>query len=255
VSLAKLGLDEQGAPVEDRELPAGGCLSCLEAEDETHRCCNTCQELKAAYQARGLPHLALGTSPQCQRSVGCRIRGAVVVNKVSGNVHVALGHSIIRDGKHVHEFDLSDVSEGFNTSHEIHSVTFGDAVPGTSSPLDGMVKTVRHGAFMFHYYIKLVPTVLTNRYGEEVYTHQYSVTDTARNVQVRNGELSGLPGVFLVYDFSPFLMQKREKTKPWSYLFTSACAIIGGVFTMATLVERAVRAGLGLLPGRAGGGR
>merc|ERR550514_2405191 len=73
--------------------------------------------------------------------------------------------------------------------------------------------------------------------GEEIYTHQYSVTDSARNVQVRSSELSGLPGVFIVYDFSPFLMRKTEKAKPWSYIFTSMCAIIGGVFNIAFLVE------------------
>merc|ERR1711920_665273 len=131
-------------------------------------------------------------------------------------------------------------SDGFNTSHEIHSITFGDYVPGVLSPLDGTTKIVRHGAFMFHYYIKLVPTVFLGRWGNETYTNQYAVTDSARNVQVRSGELSGLPGVFIVYDFSPFLMRKTEKTKPWSYIFTSICAIIGGIFSIASLVEMGV---------------
>ena len=35
-------------------------------------------------------------------------KGNVSVNKVGGNVHVALGHSMIRDGQHVHEFNLND---------------------------------------------------------------------------------------------------------------------------------------------------
>lgn len=35
----------------------------------------------------------------------------------------------------------------------------------------------------------------------------------ARNVQVKEGELSGLPGVFLVYDFSPFLMKQTEQAR------------------------------------------
>ena len=30
-------------------------------------------------------------------------------------------------------------------------------------------------------------------------------------MQVKEGELSGLPGVFLVYDFSPFLMKQTEQ--------------------------------------------
>jgi hypothetical protein len=213
------------------------CQSCYEGEDEDHRCCNSCRELKDAYFAKDLPASRIEDAPQCRTAIGCRVEGTVVVNKVSGNVHVALGRSTIRSGKHVHEFNVNDVSGGFNTSHEIHSISFGPMVPGMASPLDGTTKIVRSGAYMFHYYIKLVPTVFTSYNGEEVYTHQYSVTDSARNVQVRGNELSGLPGVFVVYDFSPFLMRKTEKVKPWSYLFTSICAIIGGVFSIASMVE------------------
>merc|ERR1719356_2040735 len=103
---------------------------------------------------------------------------------------------------------------------------------------------------MFHYYIKLLPTVFTNRWGEEIYTNQYSVTDSAKNVLVRHNaeggeELTGLPGVFFVYDFTPFLMRKTEKTKPWSYIFTSSCAIIGGVFSIASMVEMVVNSFIG----------
>merc|ERR1712032_1054970 len=86
-----------------------------------------------------------------------------------------------------------------------------------------------------------VPTLFTSRWGESVYTNQYSVTESSRNVQLRSGELSGLPGVFIVYDFSPFLMRQLEKAKPWSYILTSICAIIGGLVSIASLVETAMR--------------
>lgn len=210
-SLHKINLDRTGRAT-DHDLLAkpGDCLPCLEAEDVDHKCCNSCQELKDAYSDKDLPYFhILDTAVQCKGILGCRVSGKIVVNKVSGNVHVALGRSVIRDGKHVHEFNLLDVSDGFNTSHEIHSIRFGDDVPGQMSVLDGTAKIVQHGAFMFHYYIKLVPTCYVDRWGIKAYTNQYSMTDTSRNVQVRKGELSGLPGVFIVYDFSPFLMQKN----------------------------------------------
>jgi len=244
--LEKLAIDATGAVVHETAATPkpGACLSCLEAADEgQNKCCNTCEDLKEAYLAKELSYFSvLSTAEQCRNSVGCRIFGKVTVNKVSGNVHVALGHSTVREGKMVHEFNVNDIGDGFNTSHEIHAIAFGDTVPGVLSPLDGTTKVVKHGAYMFHYYIKLVPTVFTDRYGEEVYTNQYSVTDSARNVQVRSGELSGLPGVFIVYDFSPFLMRKTEKVKPWSYIFTSICAILGGIFSIASLVEMALSA-------------
>lgn len=246
-SLDKVSLDLGGHLVTSEQMPKeGACLPCMEAADELHKCCNTCQELKDAYTAKEIPYYhVLDVAIQCKNSIGCRVVGKVVVNKVSGNVHVALGRSTIREGKHVHEFNMHDVSDGFNTSHEIHSITFGDHFPGVLSPLDGTTKIVRKGAYMFHYYIKLVPTVFSSRWADDVYTNQYSVTDSARNVQVRSGELSGLPGVFIVYDFSPFLMRKTEKAKPWSYIFTSSCAIIGGVFTIASLVEMFVNTFVG----------
>jgi hypothetical protein len=236
--LIKSSLNQEGNAVKgELSLAAGECKPCLEASDDEHKCCNTCEDLKKAYEDKGLSfYHIMDTAEQCKFAMGCRISGKVVVNKVSGNVHVALGHSAVKNGKHVHEFDLQDTA-GFNTSHQIHSITFGEQIPGMRSQLDGIRKIVRHGTGMFHYYIKLVPTVYLSRWGETVFTNQYSVTDTSRNVQLKSGELSGLPGVFIVYDFSPFLMKKTERTKPWSYIFTSICAIIGGVFSIARLAD------------------
>lgn len=184
-------------------------------------------------------HLGLEKVPVLAK--GCRVSGQVVVNKVSGNLHVALGSSErMNEGATMtglkRMFDPAK-SDGFNSSHKIHRISFGDLIPGLASPLDDTQKIVKKGSYMFHYYVKLVPTVFTDRWGDEVYANQYSVTDSARNVQVRRHELSGIPGVFFVYDFSPFLMTKTEKVKPWSYIFTSICALIGGVFSMATMVE------------------
>merc|ERR1712186_182351 len=98
------------------------------------------------------------------------------------------------------------------------------------------MKIVKHGAYMFHYYIKLVPTLFTGR-NRVIYTHQYSVSDTGKNVMVRKDELTGLPGVFLVYEFTPFMVQKIERAVPLSHFLTSVRAIIGGVFTVAGMID------------------
>jgi len=237
--LVKLNLDAFGRLSHgDPVAKEGACLSCLEAaEYNDGRCCNTCQELKDAYSEVGLPYFhILDTAAQCRESVGCQIHGDVQVSKVGGNVHVALGKSTVRDGKHVHEFNIREVSDGFNTSHMIHRLAFGERVRGTLSPLEGTTKIVTHGAYMFHYYIKLVPTLYTS--GESsIYTHQYSVTGNEKNVMVRKGELAGLPGVFLVYEFNPFMVQKIEKVVPLSHFLTSVSAIIGGVFTVAGMID------------------
>jgi len=241
--MQKINLDARGyISVGDHVFKPGDCESCLEAKEfDENRCCNTCQELKDAYSEAGLPYYhILDTAPQCKDSVGCQIHGDVLVSKVGGNVHVALGRSTVRDGKHVHEFNIKEVSDGFNTSHSIQRLEFGERVEGVQSPLEGTTKIVKHGAYMFHYYIKLVPTLFNGRDNRIVYTHQYSVTDNEKNVMVRKGELAGLPGVFLVYEFTPFMVQKIEKPQPLSHFLTSVCAIIGGVFTVAGMIDAAL---------------
>lgn len=237
--LHKENLNKDGIP-HDGEIAnlMKGCGSCLEANDfEPDRCCNNCAEVRQAYTDNGLPYYhVLETSPQCKDTVGCRVHGDVLVSKVAGNVHVALGKSRVRDGKHVHEFNIKEVGDGFNTSHSIHRLDFGERVAGTHSVLAGTTKIVKHGAFMFHYYIKLVPTIFEGG-GKQIYTHQYSATDQGKNVMVKKGELTGLPGIFFVYEFTPFLVKKVEKQVPLSNFLTSMCAITGGVFTVAGLID------------------
>jgi len=245
-SLVKLDLDAAGElSGGDKIAKPGDCLSCMEAAEvelqpgeKAPECCNSCQQLKDAYVEVGLPYYhILDVAVQCKNSIGCRVQGDVKVTKVGGNVHVALGKSMVRDGKHVHEFNINEVTDGFNTSHSIHRLDFGEQVPGFVSPLEGTTKIIKHGAYMFHYYLKLVPTLFFSRDGEPVYTHQYSVTDNQKNVMVKKGELAGLPGVFLVYEFTPFMVQRLEKVVPLSHFLTSVSAIIGGVFTVAGLLD------------------
>ncbi|CEM00711.1 unnamed protein product [Vitrella brassicaformis CCMP3155] len=220
----------------------GECLSCFAATNARRKCCNTCQSLKEAYAEEGLSYFdVVNIAPQCQEAIGCGVYGEVAVNKVAGNIHVALGRSTVKNGKHVHEFNVQDLTDGFNTSHTIHTLRFGARVPGVSSPLEGTSRTVHHGAGMFHYYINLVPTqYFPSRGGQPLYTNQYAVSMSYKNVLELNDRLTGLPGVFLVYDLSPFMVNKVERRVPLVHFLTSATAIIGGVFTLSSLLDTLV---------------
>eukprot|EP00968_Pinguiococcus_pyrenoidosus_P007824 scaffold535_cov260-Pinguiococcus_pyrenoidosus.AAC.17 len=48
-----------------------------------------------------------------------------------------------------------------------------------------------------------------------------------------------LPGVFFVYDISPFLIQVSRDVVPFSHLVTNLLAITGGVFSLANLLDSA----------------
>jgi endoplasmic reticulum-Golgi intermediate compartment protein 3 len=72
-----------------------------------------------------------------QPGEGCRVSGFMKVNKVAGNFHIAHGESIVRDGRHIHQFIPSEAPK-FNISHTIHSISFGDPYPNMKpNPLDG----------------------------------------------------------------------------------------------------------------------
>ncbi|CAD7948526.1 unnamed protein product [Amoebophrya sp. A25] len=247
--LQKYNIGVDGRLADDFEAPEGSCMSCLAAASSVPegQCCNNCQQLKEAYATAGISYYrALKTAEQCKQVVGCLVDGDVLVSKVAGNVHVALGKSVVRQGRHVHEFNIRDVSEGFNTSHIINRLQFGPRFDGlVDAPLEGVAKIVDQGAFMFHYYIKLIPTQYLEERdpeGTKRYTHQYSSTEASRNVLVNTEQLAGLPGVFLVYDFSPFLVQKKVAYTPFSRFLTSLCVIVGGVFTIARFLDKVLYA-------------
>jgi hypothetical protein len=92
-------------------------------------------------------HDVLQNATQCLRDAknpfahvkkgeGCRVSGHMLVNKVSGNFHIAFGDSIVRDGMHIHQF-LPQNAPTYNISHSIHSISFGEPYPDMpQNPLD-----------------------------------------------------------------------------------------------------------------------
>jgi hypothetical protein len=49
--------------------------------------------------------------------------------------------------------------------------------------------------------------------------------------------LQVLPGVFWVYDVSAFMIEVTPVSVPWTHFLARLCAIAGGVFSLAGLVE------------------
>jgi hypothetical protein len=126
------------------------------------RCCNTCDALKKAYLEKGWNvNNILKNATQCMRDEntpfadvdpdeGCRVAGHMTVNKVAGNFHVAHGESIVRDGRHIHQFIPSEAHK-FNISHTLHSISFGDPFPYMpKNPLNsGKISNTRQAFYGF----------------------------------------------------------------------------------------------------------
>lgn len=94
---------------------------------------------------------------------------------------------------------------------------------------------VDSNAIIFNYFIKIVPTTYEYLDGSVVNnTYQYSVT---KSMQLATQANRKLPGIFVSYDLSPIMIKYMERQKPFSHFLTGCCAIIGGLFTIASMLD------------------
>ncbi|KAF6087970.1 ERGIC and golgi 3 [Phyllostomus discolor] len=172
---------------------------------------------------------------QEQKNEGCQVYGFLEVNKVAGNFHFAPGKSFQQSHVHVHDLQSFGL-DNINMTHYIRHLSFGEDYPGIVNPLDHTNVTALQASMMFQYFVKVVPTVYMKLDGEVLRTNQFSVT---RHEKVANGLLGdqGLPGVFVLYELSPMMVKLTEKHRSFTHFLTGVCAIIGGMFTVAGLID------------------
>jgi hypothetical protein len=96
-----------------------------------------------------------------------------------------------------------------------------------------------NNAISYSYFIKIVPTTYEYLDGRIVNnTYQYSVTKSSKAITGSSLMGSGsLPGVFVNYELGAIMVKFIEKSKPFSTFLTSCCAIIGGFFTLAGMLD------------------
>lgn len=239
------------------DLPPNYCGSCFGAEGIFRECCNTCEELKQAYTMKGWAYTdALANSEQCKREKvspfsavrngeGCRVHGTMSVNKVAGNFHIAHGESIIRDGRHIHQFIPAEAPQ-FNISHTIHSLSFGDPYPMMPpNPMDSTQRLVGEdtGTGLYQYFIKIIPTVYQSSYdGVSIVTNQFTVSEKFKPLKAKDAhgqpvQVTLLPGIFFIFEISPFMIQISSSSMPFYHLLTRLFAIVGGVFSVLGIVD------------------
>ncbi|KAF8683949.1 hypothetical protein HU200_044898 [Digitaria exilis] len=248
--------DRVGAPKIERPLQKHGgrlehnevyCGSCYGSEETDDQCCNSCDDVRDAYQKKGWAITNVELIDQCkregfvqryrdERGEGCNIRGFVNVNKVAGNFHFAPGKNFGQPFNFL--ADLLNVQpETYNISHKINKLSFGEEFPGVVNPLDGvewMLDNSNALAGMYQYFVKVVPTIYTDIRGRKIYSNQFSVTEHFR-------EAIGYPkpptGVYFFYEFSPIKVDFTEENTSLLHFLTNICAIVGGIFTVAGIID------------------
>lgn len=222
------------------------CGSCYGA-GQPDECCNTCDDVKRAYQTKGWnfePNLDV---KQCHNSPnshemageGCNIHGIVSLSSGGGNLHVTPGHELENFGKTFAFNDLADLLnqayETFNVSHTIDTLRFGKGYPGDINQLDGVERSVNDKAGMYQYYFQIVPTEYRFLNGTVIKTNQYSVIEHLRHVEP--GAKRGLPGVYFYYEVSPLHVLIEEYRHGWIRFLTSVAAVIGGVLSAMKMMD------------------
>jgi len=229
------------------QLDPDRCESCYGAENSKLKCCNSCEDVREAYRQKGWAFSTPAQIEQCKRegftesikqqtSEGCYVYGYLEVNKVAGNFHLAPGKSF--QNHHVHVHDLQAFGkQKFNLTHHIHSLSFGKTYPGIINPLDETITIANEFSAMFQYYVKIVPTTYMKVNDEVLYTNQFSVTKHQKKISGGLTGEQGLPGVFFIYELSPLMVKYTEKNRSFMHFLTAVCAIVGGVFTVAGLID------------------
>lgn len=168
-----------------------------------------------------------------QKGEGCNVAGFVLVNKVPGNFHVSshgLQHVVMRY-----------LGGNINVMHTIHNLWMGEVdatgdhdYEGEVHPLNG-VEHFEEGLWHYEYHLDVVPTIYARRRSREERAYQLSAN--AHKQQVPPGHM---PAAFFRYQLSPITVRFGKDSSSFLHFLTYVCAIVGGVFTVAGLLNRIV---------------
>jgi len=228
------------------------CGDCYGAQSASIRCCNTCEDVQKAYEAKGWL-LNRDNVPQCVKEMttddmkdqlaakeGCRVYGYVTVDKIAGNFHIAPGISAQGGSQHIHSTSM--LPDDINVTHTIHYLSFGESYPGQENPLDRHTEVDLKGAMMSQYFLNVVPTTYKYRDGRILVTNQFSVTTHSHKVNMEEARKrgAGTPGMYISYDMSPISITYREYQRSFAHFLTGVCAIVGGIFTIMGFFDKIV---------------
>ncbi|KAK7110018.1 endoplasmic reticulum-Golgi intermediate compartment protein 1-like [Littorina saxatilis] len=162
---------------------------------------------------------------------GCRFESNFLINKVPGNFHVSTHSSRVQP-------DNPDMS------HIVHKVRFGmelaegKDVKGSFNPLENVDKSNSDPIATHDYIIRVVPTVYEDIHGNIRFPFQYTYSSRDM-IQYHHGGRA-LPAIWFRYELSPITVRYKERRKPFYTFLTTICAIIGGTFTVAGILDSLV---------------
>ena len=235
------------------------CGTCY-VEQRRGECCNTCQDVMEVYKRNGLTPPRVEDVEQClfdasKNHPGCNMYGTVDVQKVNGNFHFLPGRSFSQEYEtrvhHIHEFNPILVDR-YNSTHIIHSLSFGLRIPHVIYPLDetiGIIPKIEESdanppkTALFKYFIKAVPTTYTSAspiigaslFSKTINTYQFSFTKHV--MPFDSSKVMMLPGVFFVYNFEPIRITYEDHAMPFTHFVVDLMAVCAGIFVVLNYID------------------
>lgn len=161
---------------------------------------------------------------------GCRFEGEFSINKVPGNFHVST-HSATAQ------------PQSPDMTHSIHKLAFGERlqvqnVKGAFNALGGADRLASNPLASHDYILKIVPTVYEDLSGRQRFSYQYTVANKEYVAYSHTGRI--IPAIWFRYDLSPITVKYTERRQPLYRFITTICAIVGGTFTVAGIIDSCI---------------
>ncbi|XP_006825973.1 endoplasmic reticulum-Golgi intermediate compartment protein 1-like [Saccoglossus kowalevskii] len=161
-------------------------------------------------------------------NAGCRFEAYFKINKVPGNFHVSTHAAGSRQPQKA------------DFVHTIHEIIIGDDIQNKSinaafNPLAGYDRSDAAAESSHDYYMKVVPTVYEDVWGRVNLSYQYTYA-YKDYVSYGHGHRV-MPAIWFRYDISPITVKYHEKRAPFYTFITTICAIVGGTFTVAGIID------------------
>jgi len=237
----------------EEALPGGYCGSCYGAAPDPAQCCNTCDDIRAAYRQRRWGFPDENSFEQCRRDVrlrhnrveegeGCNLFGTMEVARVTGSFNI-VPTSKLRPQPAALLRALQGISNAdmrhFNVTHHIKRLSFGTDFPGQENPLDDVWTHSPGGAAVSRYFLKVVPTTYEFLDGHTVHTNQFSTTQYFKALDLA-ATTAMMPRVSFTFELTPLKVEKKEQRAGTFLRFvTRSAAVVGGLFTVAGILDSA----------------
>lgn len=164
------------------------------------------------------------------KHTGCRLEVSFQINKVPGNFHLST-HS------------ASQQPSVIDMAHEIHEISFGDDVHmlnlhGSFDPLASTRKLEDSPLQSHEYHLRIVPSIYEELSGPTLRPYQYTYAYKKYISLGFTGHV--IPAVWFKYDINPISVKYKERRKPLYEFLCMTCAIVGGTFTVAGIIDSLV---------------